>query len=213
MFSLFRDFFSHKALFIDLFVRDANNLVEMSQLLEQVMGTDDSTTREGLYKQINTLESTGDDITHKIYLALDKVFFTPLNRKDIHSLASVLDDVADYIDEVSGRLQLYRPDGDLPAFKDLTNILARACAIINELVSKLMNITSIETMLQQCKQIKQLEREADKVYYQALADLFAYEKDAIELIKYRDILHSLETSVNRCKSVTDAIELILINSI
>ncbi len=75
----------------------------MSELLTAVVDTSSIEDREPLYRQINTLEETGDDITHKVYLGLDKVYFTPFNRKDIHILASAIDDVADNVHEAAGK--------------------------------------------------------------------------------------------------------------
>src|SRR3569832_1422546 len=105
--NLFFDFFSHRALFYGLFNQAGKNIVEMSELLSTVAETESVEEREPLFKQINSLEETGDDITHKVYLGLDKVFFTPFNRKDIHILASAIDDVADNVQEAAGRMQLY----------------------------------------------------------------------------------------------------------
>jgi uncharacterized protein Yka (UPF0111/DUF47 family) len=68
-------------------------------------------------------------------------------------------------------------------------------------------------MIASCRLIKEYEHQTDLIYYHALADLFANEKDAITLIKHRDILSSLEASVNKCKNVTDAIEIIVLNSL
>src|ERR1700743_708708 len=125
---LFFDFFSHRALFYGLFNQAGKNIVEMSELLSAVIDTGSADEREPLYRQINTLEETGDDITHKVYLGLDKVFFTPLNRKDIHILASAIDDVADNIDEAAGRIQLYNIDHFMPAISEIAGYIKRSCA-------------------------------------------------------------------------------------
>ena len=169
--------------------------------------------REPLYRQINTLEETGDDITHKVYLGLDKVFFTPLNRKDIHLLASAIDDVADNIHEAAGRMNLYLIDKFIPAIGEMINYIQLSCIEIQKLINGLSKIEDTESMLNSCRLIKSHEHQTDLIYYHALADLFANEKDPITLIKHRDILFSLEASANKCKTVTDVIEIIILNSI
>ena len=78
----------------------------MSELLASVVDIGSIEEREPLYRQINVLEEAGDDITHEVYLGLDKVFFTPIGRKDIHILASAIDDVADNMHEAAGRMHL-----------------------------------------------------------------------------------------------------------
>lgn len=211
--NLFFDFFSHRALFYRLFNQAGKNILEMSALLLEVVNTATEEDRESLYRQINTLEETGDDITHKVYLGLDKVFFTPINRKDIHILASAIDDVADNIHEAAGRMNIYEIETFIPAMSQMAKYIQLSCTEIQKLINGLSNITDTESMLASCRLIKDHEHQIDHIYYQALADLFAHEKDAIKLIKHRDILFSLEASANKCKAVTDAIEIIVLNSI
>lgn len=210
---LFHNFFSHRALFYGLFNQAGKNIVEMAELLVAVVDTGDEEDREPLYRQINTLEETGDDITHKVYLGLDKVFFTPINRKDIHVLASAIDDVADNIHEAAGRMNLYHMTEFFPAIAEMVNYIRLSSIEIQKLINALNGIKDTVSMIASCRLIKNYEHQTDLVYYHALANLFANEKDAITLIKHRDILYSLEASVNKCKNVTDVIEIIVLNSI
>lgn len=209
--NLFYNFFSHRALFFGLFNQAGKNICEMSELLAAVVETDSIEAREPLYKQINVLEETGDDITHKVYLGLDKVLFTPLNRKDIHTLAAAIDDVADYVHEAAGRMHLYNVEHFMPAIRQITDYINRSCTELQKLICSLAKIEEPESMLATCRLIKEYEHQSDQVYYHALADLFAQEKDPFQLIKHRDILYSLEASANKCKVVTDTIEIIVIN--
>lgn len=185
----------------------------MAEYLSAIVETGSVEDREPLYRQINSLEETGDDITHKVYLGLDKVFFTPINRKDIYLLASAIDDVADNIQEAAGRMNLYQVRKFSPAIAEMVNYIQLSSNEIQKLINGLSKIEDSGSMLASCQAIKSYERMTDVIYYHALADLFAQEKDAITLIKYRDILFSLEASANKCKSVTDAIEIIVLNSI
>lgn len=210
---LFFDFFSHRALFYGLFNQAGKNIVEMAELLSAVVDTALVEAREPLYQQINTLEETGDDITHKVYLGLDKVFFTPLNRKDIHILVSAIDDVADNIHEAAGKMNLYGIEAFIPAIGEMAKHIRLSCIEIQKLLNALDKIRDTEAMLASCRMIKDHEHQTDMIYYHALAELFAHEKDAITLIKHRDILYSLEASANKCKNVTDAIEIIILNRV
>jgi len=211
MAGLFKNYFSNGALFFDLFNEAAKNIAAMSHLLVMVVNMDNATDREPIFKQIAKLENTGDDITHKIYLALDKVIFTPLNRNAIHSLASALDDVADTIHEASGRMYLYNIDDFKPAIKQIASLIQDTTSEINKTVALLKKPKSISEIAASCRIIKNYEHQSDQVYYRAVAELFANEKDAISLIKYREILASLENSVNRCKNTAEALESISLN--
>ncbi len=211
MSSFFQNYFLNGAQFFNLFDQAAKNAVEMAQLLVNAVNINDAEEREVVFKQIDRLENVGDDITHKIYLALDKVVFTPLNRKDIHTLASAIDDVADYIHEASERMYLYHIVEFVPPIKEIANIILNASMEIERSVNLLRSNKQSE-VLASCRIIKDYEHQSDQIYYKSLANLFANEKDAINLIKYREILHSLETTTNKCKNATEVLQAILVNS-
>jgi len=210
--NFFQDYFLNGAQFYDLFDKAVENAVEMAGLLVNAVNTAQAEDREVIFKHIDRLENVGDDITHKIYLALDKVIFTPLNRPDIHTLASAIDDVADFIHEASERMYLYNITEFIPAMTEISKIILDASTEIKRSVNMLRMSTKGALILESCRQIKQFEHQSDQIYYNALADLFANEKNAITLIKYREILYSLETTTNKCKSVTDVLRAILVNS-
>jgi len=210
--NFFQDYFLNGAQFYNLFDQAADNAVQMAGLLVNVVNTALPEDREIIFKHIDRLENIGDDITHKIYLALDKVIFTPLNRPDIHTLASAIDDVADFIHEASERMYLYNITEFIPAMTQIAKIILDASAEIKRSVNMLRLSSKGALILESCRQIKQFEHQSDQIYYNALADLFANEKNAITLIKYREILYSLETTTNKCKSVTDVLRAILVNS-
>jgi predicted phosphate transport protein (TIGR00153 family) len=208
----FQDYFLNGAQFYNLFDIAAKNAVAMAELLVNAVNTESPAEREVIFKEIDRLESIGDDTTHKIYLALDKVVFTPLNRQDIHTLASAIDDVADFINEASERMYLYNIDEVMPAIKEIADIVLKASVEIEKAVNMLRSSTKGSLILASCKIIKDYERQSDQIYYNSLADLFANEKDAITLIKYREVLHSLESTANKCKNTTDVLQAILLNS-
>ena len=208
----FQDYFLNGAQFYNLFDQAADNTVEMAGLLVNAVNSDLADDREVIFKQIDRLENCGDDITHKIYLALDKVIFTPLNRPDIHTLASAIDDVADFIHEASERMYLYNITEFTSSMIEIADIVLEASKEIKKSINMLSASAKGFLILESCRHIKQLEHNSDQIYYNALADLFANEKNAITLIKYREILYSLETTTNKCKGVTDVLKTILVNS-
>src|ERR1700742_4753414 len=99
-----------KKIFFPLFEQSANNVVVMSTLLVELVNSTNVATREELFKQIDKLENKGDEITHQVYLELGKNFITPFDREDIHSLATAIDDVADFIQGSANRMSLYQID-------------------------------------------------------------------------------------------------------
>ncbi|WP_428330140.1 DUF47 domain-containing protein [Mucilaginibacter sp.] len=208
---LFQDFLSNKAIFFDLFDQAAKNVVEMATMLDTAVNTNTAAEREIIFKHINKKEAFGDDVTHKIYLYLNKIMFPPISRNDIHALAAAIDDVADYIKDASGKMYLYDIIDFVPAIKQIAAIILNAALDLEKAVNLLRLNRQTSMILELCRDIKGFERQADRIYYHAVADLFLNDKDAINLIKYREILHSLETTVNKCKSAADTVEVILIN--
>jgi len=211
MTGFFQNYFLNGAQFYGLFDQAAQNMVEMATLLVKAVNNENAEEREIIFKQIDKLENVGDDITHKIYLILDKVVFTPMNRQDIHTLAAVLDDVADYIHEASERMYLYHIEDFMTPIKEIAAIILSASMEIQKSIKLLRASSEKDMVLASCRQIRDYEHQSDQIYYNSLANLFANEKDAINLIKYREILYSLETTTNKCKKATEVLQTILIN--
>ena len=115
----FRNYFSGRLLLSEMLALAAKNITAMAAQLVYVVNVEFDNEREPVFKQIDKMENTGDDITHKIYLPLNKITFAPLNRNDIQALTSRLDDVADAIQEASGRMYLYHIDDFLPPVKEI----------------------------------------------------------------------------------------------
>ncbi|HEY8928605.1 MAG TPA: DUF47 family protein [Mucilaginibacter sp.] len=208
---LFQDFLSNRGLFFGQLDLAAKNVLNMSNLLVSIVNTDGFEEREILFKQVNKMEHTGDDITHRIYLALNKIVFTPLNRNDIHALAAAINDIADLIKEVSNRINLYLITDFTAPIKELAELIQKSGSEIQSAVSRIKVHNLTDTVMSSCRQVKEYERQADRVYYTAVSDLFLNDRDPINLIKYREILLSLETTVNKCKSTAEVLEVILIN--
>src|ERR1700760_255492 len=116
-----------KKIFFPLFEQAANNVVVMSNLLVELVNSNNQATREELFKQIDKLENKGDELTHQVYLELGKNFITPFDREDIHALASAIDDVADYIQGAANRMNLYRIDDFNDPIKKLSELILQAC--------------------------------------------------------------------------------------
>lgn len=185
----------------------------MADLLVTIVNLDNEFDREPLFKQIDKLENNGDDITHKIFLALDKVIFTPINRGTVHMLAGAIDDVSDAIQEASGRMNIYNITYFGPSIKQAVALIFEAAKEIENAVALLGSPKNKnETIISLCRHIKQYEHQADLIYYQSVAQLFSEEKDAINLIKYREIMASLESAVNCCKRVAEGLENISLNN-
>jgi hypothetical protein len=201
-----------KKIFFPLFEQAANNVVAMSMVLVDAVNSNDFNTREDLFKQIDKLENKGDEITHQIYLELGKNFITPFDREDIHSLATAIDDVADFIQGAANRMSLYRIDDFNEHIRKLSELILQASQDLEKAVRELKDLRNVRNIADSCIRINSVENQADYVFDRAVADLFLYETDAIRLIKYKEILSVLETATDMCEDVANVMESILVKN-
>jgi predicted phosphate transport protein (TIGR00153 family) len=201
-----------KKIFFPLFEQAANNVVHMSTVLVEAVSSNDFTNREEMFKQIDKLENKGDEITHQIYLELGKNFITPFDREDIHSLATAIDDVADFIQGAANRMSLYRIDDFNEHIRKLSELILQASYDLEKAVKELKDLRNVRAIADSCIRINSVENQADYVFDRAVADLFLYETDAIRLIKYKEIYAALETATDRCEDAANVMESILVKN-
>lgn len=196
--------------FFPLFENGSANLVEIAQVLVKLLNSTDEGEKQELTKIIEDLEHKGDEITHQIYLELGKNFITPFDREDIHLLATVVDDIADFIHGSSTRIQLYKIHDITPAMKELGNLILQGCQDLDKAILELKNLRNLRLIAESCVRINSMENQADAVFERAVADLFEYEQDAKVIIKYKEVLSSLETATDKCEDAANVLESILI---
>lgn len=197
--------------FFDLFERAANNMLSGAKLLEDFVV--DFRDVEKKLNKIEDVEHTGDQITHDTIEMLNKTFITPIDREDIHTLASELDDVLDLIFGAANRMVLYRIGQPTDGMRKVTSLLARSIEEVAKGVLRLRNYSKNPQMiLAQCIEINRIENEADDATRAAIAHLLETEKDPIRVIKEKEILETLETATDRCEDVANVLEGIILKN-
>jgi len=184
----------------------------MSTILVEAVNTKSDSNREDLFRQIDKLENKGDELTHQIYLELGKNFITPFDREDIHSLATAIDDVADYIQGAANRMSLYRIDDYNEHIRKLSELVLQGGNELEKAVRELKDLRNVRAIADSCIRINSVENQADYVFDRAVADLFLYETDAIRLIKYKEIYAALETATDMCEDAANVMESILVKN-
>lgn len=204
------NFFPKEHKFFELFRQDASNLKAGVLALQDLVDSYEEVDRK--YEKIKEIEHQGDIITHDIFTKLRETFITPLDREDIHDLASGLDDVLDCIEGVASRMHYFRVKEPTPDIRKLVGILNKAVHQISEAVDCLASLGEIHAF---CQQINILEYEADVICREAIADLFEKTEkveDLKELIKLKEIYTRLEVAADRCEDVANVIEGIIVKS-
>ncbi|MFN0305550.1 MAG: DUF47 domain-containing protein [Burkholderiales bacterium] len=196
--------------FFDLFVEHADETLAASRELSELMGSVDNIERRAF--AIETHEKRGDKITQQTIALLHTTFITPLDRDDIHSLITRMDDILDLIEDCAQSIFLYDVRFVTPETKKLAEICVACIEQVRAAVSMLSNMDNAPRILQVCDEIDKLESEADHVMRAAMAKLFRDEPDVRQLIKLRTIYELLETVTDRCEDVANIIEGIVLEN-
>jgi uncharacterized protein len=191
--------------FWDAFSGHAQRISKAANLLVQMCENPDQASK--LAQEIADLEHECDKITHDVVHALHQTWITPLDREEIHALISRLDDVIDFIEAASERLHLYEIKDVRSEAVDLAKLLARACEEIEQAMPMLKDMKDARPLLDICMHLNRHEHDADQIFRRGLARLFNDKaNDPIDVIKWRDILESIETATDRCEDVANIIE-------
>ncbi len=196
--------------FYPMFESQAELIVQATELLNELYAVNNPEKSVALHKTIKDLENKGDDIAHQIFDMLDKTFITPFDREDIHQLTSTLDDVLDFINGTSQRIRLYKLKNFPPEFVQFSGVLMKGGSEIRLAVGELHNLKRPDKISQACIRINEVENQADDLYHQVISDLFEHEKDAIELIKKKEVLQTMERASDRMEDVADVLKTIMI---
>lgn len=155
------------------------------------------------------LEHDGDTLTHELFVLLDKSFITPIDREDIHELAQALDDCLDKIESVTERMQLYALTTRTEHTRNLASIIRQQTMQVHAALS-IMKGFKYEKIIPHCKEINQLESQADKAGREALVSLFRLTTDPLQVMKWKDIYDYLESVSDKCKDVAGIVERIVL---
>jgi predicted phosphate transport protein (TIGR00153 family) len=186
----------------------SQNLTEGASLLHDILkNPQDLPVR---INRLQEIEHRGDDMTHDIIRMLNQTFITPFDREDIHALTSSLDDVLDYVNSAATRMKLYRITTPPPAAADLAELIVKQSEELSKAVSLLEE--EHQKVLDHCVVVNQLENEADRVSRQAIAELFEYERDPIQLIKIKELYEVLETATDKAEDAANVLEAVVLKS-
>jgi uncharacterized protein len=193
--------------FFDLFEEAGANIVRASELLEKMLQRwpDDAE----LGRDVLVCEQEGDRITHDIIQRLNSTFVTPIDREDIYALASALDDIVDFIEEVSDFLALYRIEAPMDQATELAKILHQSTRALAGAIPRLRTFRDIHHYT---VEVNRLENDGDRVVRQALASLFERGIDPMLVIRWKDIFERLEDAIDATETVANILEGIVIKN-
>jgi uncharacterized protein len=193
--------------FFDLFEEAGGNIERAAGLLESMLVT--FPERNELARDILICEQDGDRITHDIIKRLNQTFVTPIDREDIYALASALDDVVDYTEEVSDYLGLYKIEAPMSQAQDLAHVLHSAARQIAEAMPRLRGFKDISHYT---VEINRLENDGDRITREAIASLFDNGIDPMVVIRWKDLFERLEEAIDATERVANTLSGIVIKN-
>jgi len=193
--------------FFDLFEEAAGNILRSVELLERMLRT--YPEHGDLARDILICEQDGDRITHDIIQRLNATFVTPIDREDIYELASAMDDIVDYVEEVADFLGLYKIDAPMEQAQAMSRVLLQAGRQLQEAMPRMRDFRDIHHYT---VELNRLENEGDRLMREALAALFQDGIDPMVVIRWKDIYDRLEDAIDATETVAHILENIVIKN-
>jgi predicted phosphate transport protein (TIGR00153 family) len=187
--------------FYELFVKDAEIMVQAAEVLQELVSTFEDV--EAKARRLHDLEHEMDEVTHEVMRRLNTTFVTPIDREDIHELASSLDDVLDHLDAAADLFVLHRIEQPIPEMKAQADLLLRAARSTDEAMRKL---PAFDKLSSYWVEINRLENDGDHIYRRGIADLFSGDYKAMDVLKWKDIIDELEAAMDKLEDVANTLE-------
>jgi predicted phosphate transport protein (TIGR00153 family) len=193
--------------FFELFENVGRNLLQASTALVDFFESFDDMPAK--IKSISDLEHDNDLLTHEIIRKLNKTFLTPIDREDIHALASRMDDVLDLMWGAAQRAHLFKIGAPTPESAGLAKNLAAAVELVYKAVAYL-KAKKYNYIHDICVEIHGLQTHHDRIFRETLGKMFDEIKDPITIIKWKEVYEILENASDRCEDVANILESIVL---
>jgi uncharacterized protein Yka (UPF0111/DUF47 family) len=191
---------------LDLLIQSAENTYQASLIFQKAMHEDQPTA---YIQELDDLEKKGDQITRQIYRDLDQIFVTPLDREDIITLASKIDDVIDGIEATISRFDYL----DIPytdqTMRQFAEVLVSSCEHILYAM-KLLSQKKYLKIREHTIQINHLENEGNRLMREGIRAIFTNPRDPYHDFKLKEIYERLERATDCCEDVADILDSVLL---
>lgn len=206
---IFQSILPKDKIFYPLLDQACANMVETASTLEQALKSD-SVSRIHSHEKIDQLEKQGDEITHAIMSEIGSTFIVPFDREDIQQLAIAIDDVVDYIYGTSKRIDLYKVHQIPPSMIRLAEIILLSAKELQAAVKDMRSLKNVSKVRKRLENINVYENEADKVMNSAIAEMFKNEKDAMHILKMKEVITFLENATDKCEDAANVIDSVIV---
>lgn len=187
--------------FYTLLTAQAAHLVDGAGLLAELL--DEGTDRNDLATRMREAEHQADETTHDVVRRVNSTFVTPFDREDIYALSSGLDDVMDHMEEAVDLVYLYEVDHLPEGVTEQIEVIQRCAELTADAMPRLRAMKDLE---EYWIEINRLENTGDKSYRRILVKLFGGAYEALEVMKLKDVVDSLESAIDAFERVANIVE-------
>ncbi len=198
--------------FYPMFEQLAEYILQAATFQLEVFESKDPVKEKDLLRHIKIFEEAGDKISQELFDELAQTFVTPFDREDIQQLTSSLDSVLDLMYSVSQRILMYRPKDFPDENREMAKMIHKGAEQLQLAVFELRTMKKSKTILKAVRKMSEIETEADDLYHSTISSIFKKEKDAIELIKQKEIVEQLEFTTDRIEDVSNVIKTIILKN-
>jgi hypothetical protein len=186
-------------------------LQSANKLNNYLAGSSDISPKD-LYGEIKALENQADDVVHHVYDTMGSTFVTPFDREDIQKLISKIDDVIDLVNATSQKIFLYEPVRLPERIREMSQLIVIGCEQIRIAVGELGRLKKNKVVVKAVVMMDEVEKKADDVFHEMLSDLFDHETNAVELVKNKKIIETMEMATDRIEDVADVFRTLMLKA-
>jgi uncharacterized protein len=201
-------FFPRSFDFFELFEKQISFAVEAARFFKVVVSQ--GYVNEDTLSKMAAIEHQADDAAHTIIEHVNKTFITPIDREDIFALTTEIDDIVDMLNTIVSRMRIYNITGVNKNMVEFAEVIEQSVQAVTRAIGGLRNIKNTKVVFDACVEVNRLENVSDKMRDQILRELFANEKNPIEVIKWKDIYQDAETVLDVCEDVAHVVDSIMV---
>jgi predicted phosphate transport protein (TIGR00153 family) len=211
--NVIRWFMPREEKFHDLLAQSAQNLLRGARLFAEIAQSTTLEQRRVKTVQLKAIEHDGDQVTRRIFEALNSTFITPLDREDIRSLASDLDDILDYLESAAQYLTLFELAESPEALRRFSEILVEMATEVERTLGLIWDLKNVKVIQEGIVRVSELENQGDSLYATVIADLFRKDsRNPVEIMKWKEIYDGLEEACDACKNFSHIVGNVVIKN-
>jgi len=191
-------------IFFDLFSVVMDDTCKAADILQELFTN--YTDIDDKIHAIEKLEHSCDRTIHDIIEHLNRSFITPIDREDIFTIAKVLDNIIDSIEATAQGLRLFSITRIKPQSIEMAQLITNCTKVLSIVISELHQMKTSKVMQQKIIEVNHIENEGDETYNRIIQDLFTKEQNPVEIIKWKEIIENMESTLDACEEVANMIE-------